>query len=244
MLKQTEPNSLLGNREMISMADKRVVAPNPMKFGLQHTMLRIKDPLISVPFYQNNFNFTLLHTYHFPQWKFSLYFLGILKHGKIWPEQPTKESENKLWKMPIGYSCIELMHNYGSETDNTFQVNNGNVEPYRGFGHLCVMTPNVYESCSELEANGVLFEKKPHEGVMKGLAFALDPDGYWIEIVNRDQNSKYITNKYTLAQTMIRVKDPVKSVNFYRDILKMSLLRERHFSDFSLYYLASLQEGT
>ena len=29
------------------------------------------------------------------------------------------------------------------------------------------------------------FQKKPDEGRMKGLAFALDPDGYWVEIVPR-----------------------------------------------------------
>jgi hypothetical protein len=29
-----------------------------------------------------------------------------------------------------------------------------------------------------MEARGVAFQKKPDEGRMKGLAFALDPDGY------------------------------------------------------------------
>ena len=75
-----------------------------------------------------------------------------------------------------------------------------------------------------------------------GLAFALDPDGYWIEIVSRHEEST-ITNKFTFAQTMIRVKDPVKSLHFFRDILGMTLLKESHMGvgtdwGFSLYFLA------
>jgi lactoylglutathione lyase len=45
-----------------------------------------------------------------------------------------------------------------------WQVNNGNVEPHRGFGHIAVMTKDVYAACAELEANGVSFQKKPDEG--------------------------------------------------------------------------------
>ena len=37
------------------------------------------------------------------------------------------------------------------------------------------------------EEGGVVFHKKPDEGGMKGLAFCLDPDGYWIEIIKRGQ---------------------------------------------------------
>jgi len=42
---------------------------------LQQTMLRIKDPKVSVPFYEKHFEMQLVHKYDFPQWKFSLYFL-------------------------------------------------------------------------------------------------------------------------------------------------------------------------
>lgn len=44
------------------------------------------------------------------------------------------------------------------------QVNNGNVEPYRGFGHIAVMTRDVYAASAELEADGVKFQKRPDEG--------------------------------------------------------------------------------
>lgn len=37
---------------------------------------------------------------------------------------------------------------------------------------------------------------------------------------------------------MLRVKDPQASLGFYRDLLGMRLLAVKHFSDFSLYFLA------
>ena len=106
------------------------------------------------------------------------------------------------------------------------------------------MTPDVYAASEELEANGVKFQKRPNEGRMKGIAFALDPDGYWIEIVRRSAEST-VSNKFTFAQTMQRVKDPSKSIPFYRDLLGMTLLRVCHFPDakFSLYFLATLPAG-
>ena len=62
-------------------------------------------------------------------------------------------------------------------------MSNGNVTPCRGFGHIAVMTPDVYAASAELEANGVKFQKRPNEGRMLGLAFALDPDGYWVSFL-------------------------------------------------------------
>jgi len=219
---------------------------NPHKFSWQQTMLRIKDPLVTLPFYEQNFGFKLIHKYDFPQWNFSLYFLGSVPDGVALPEPGTAESEEYLWTMDG--TCLELTHNHGSEQDASFKVNNGNVEPYRGFGHIAVMTPDVFAASEELEAAGVKFQKKPNEGRMKGIAFALDPDGYWVEIVSRSAESS-VTNKYTFAQTMFRVKDPEKSLRFYKDLLGMSVLRESHYgvgtdSGFSLFFLAHIPEGT
>ena len=64
-------------------------------------MLRIKDPKISVPFYENHLGFKLIHSYDFSQWGFSLYFLGIVPDAEIetLPPPGTKESESYLWSM-------------------------------------------------------------------------------------------------------------------------------------------------
>jgi lactoylglutathione lyase len=64
-----------------------------------------------------------------------------------------------------------------------------------------------------------------------------DPDGYWVEIVKRSDTAN-IPNEYNFSQTMLRVKDPLKSVAFYRK-LGMKVLDERHFADFSLFFLGS-----
>ena len=222
-----------------------VSALNPMGFSWQQTMLRVKNGVESVKFYEKNFNMRLIHVYKFPQWSFDLYFLAILdeNESELPFTIPSPESEKYLWNMRLGNTCLELTHNYGSESDSTFQINNGNVEPFRGFGHIAFMCSDVDHSCSLLESNNVEFQKKPNEGKMKGLAFAKDLDGYWLEIIPR--SSKSIRRQpYTLAQTMLRVKDPIKSLYFYRDLLGMTLLRESHYSDFSLYFLAHLPEGT
>ena len=157
-------------------------------------MLRIKDPVVTVPFYENNFGMKLIHKYDFPQWNFGLYFLGIPPEGTQLPEAGTKASEEYLWN--IDYPVLEFTHNYGTEKDDSFKVNNGNVEPHRGFGHIAMMTHDVNAACDKLEAAGARFQKKPvghcyisflltllmiyhtqNEGRMKGLAFVLDPDG-------------------------------------------------------------------
>eukprot|EP00294_Goniomonas_avonlea_P016195 CAMPEP_0114556202 /NCGR_PEP_ID=MMETSP0114-20121206/9167_1 /TAXON_ID=31324 /ORGANISM="Goniomonas sp, Strain m" /LENGTH=332 /DNA_ID=CAMNT_0001741399 /DNA_START=10 /DNA_END=1008 /DNA_ORIENTATION=+ len=208
----------------------------------QQTMLRIKDPKRTVDFYRDHFNFTLIHTIDFPQWKFSLYFMATLPEGTIAPTPGTPEAEAFLWSFK-GVT-LEFTHNHGSETDDSFTVNNGNVEPHRGFGHIAVACDDVYVACEELEKKGIAFQKKPDEGRMKGLAFALDPDGYWIEVIRRNPDTGF--KGYNLAQTMIRVKDIKRSLAFYCDILGMTLISERHFeaAKFSLYFLAQLPPGT
>lgn len=49
---------------------------------------------------------------------------------------------------------------------------------------------------------------------MKGLAFAYDPDGYWIEVVKRNKDAGH-PETYNLGQTMLRIKDVDKSLDFY-----------------------------
>ena len=165
-------------------------------------MLRIKSPAVSVPFYEKNFGMKLVHWISFPQWKFSVYFLERQREGQTSPEctleKATVDSERYLNNM--SGVALELTHNHGTEDDPDFKVWNGNTgrdagepgtpnyadEPKaRGFGHIAFNCDDVYAMTDKLVANGVNFQKKPDEGRMKGLAFALDPDGYWIELVRR-----------------------------------------------------------
>ena len=77
---------------------------------------------------------------------------------------------------------LELTHNYGTESDAEFHYHSGNSEP-QGFGHICFAVPNLQEAVAWFEQHQVIFKKRPEEGAMKDIAFILDPDGYWIEIV-------------------------------------------------------------
>lgn len=63
---------------------------------------------------------------------------------------------------------------------------------------------------------------------MKGLAFAYDPSGYWIELVKRNAEAGH-PEKFNLGQTMLRVKDIDKSLEFYtgKDGLGMTKASDR-----------------
>ena len=47
---------------------------------------------------------------------------------------------------------------------------------------------------------------------MKGLAFAYDPDGYWVELVKREQSSEDAPD-FALSQTMLRGKSSLALAN-------------------------------
>ena len=53
------------------------------------------------------------------------------------------------------------------------------------------------------------------------------------------------TTGYTFNHTMLRVKDPAKSLAFYTGVLGMTLLAVKKFPDmgFDLYFLAKLTES-
>lgn len=80
---------------------------------------------------------------------------------------------------------------------------------------------------------------------MRSIAFALDPDGYWVEIIgqkNVDETANVQetdTQSYRFNHSMIRVKDPEKSLRFYQDVMGMKLFRtsEQKEAGFTLYFL-------
>ncbi|GAA5959420.1 hypothetical protein JCM21900_006852 [Sporobolomyces salmonicolor] len=140
-------------------------------------MMRIKDPKASLHFYTEILGMELLHK--MDGGDFSNYFLAFPEEGKEHLSQ-----EEKAARKTAREGVLELCHNWGTETDPDFKgYANGNSDPGRGFGHIAVSVDDVQVECDRLEKAGVQFKKKPHEGKMKNIAFVLDPDGYWVEIV-------------------------------------------------------------
>jgi lactoylglutathione lyase len=122
-------------------------------------MLRVQDIEKSINFYQDHLNMRVLRQNEFPDGRFSLTFLG---YGD--------ESEQTV---------LELTHNWDQDA------------PYdlgTGFGHLAIGVTDIYGLCEKLEAQGVPLPRKP--GAMKHgttvIAFIEDPDGYKIELIERN----------------------------------------------------------
>ena len=45
---------------------------------------------------------------------------------------------------------------------------------------------NLDAACERFEEHNVNWQKRPSDGRMRNVAFVLDPDGYWIEIIAKD----------------------------------------------------------
>ncbi|KAF8196586.1 Glyoxalase/Bleomycin resistance protein/Dihydroxybiphenyl dioxygenase [Pholiota molesta] len=145
-------------------------------FKFNHTMLRIKDPKVSLPFYQDIIGMELLSKKEFSD--FTLYFLAFNHDGR---ELTAEEKEATRFSRE---GILELTHNHGTESDPNFQgYASGNSDPGRGFGHIAITVENVETACERFEKLGVQFKKRPSDGKMRHIAFILDPDGYWIEVV-------------------------------------------------------------
>ncbi|MEL7028814.1 MAG: lactoylglutathione lyase [Pseudomonadota bacterium] len=150
------------------------IAKATSDFIFNQTMLRIKDPDVSVAFYSEVLGMTLVKKLDFPEMSFTLYFLA-------YSAADGPNSTQNAFGQP---GVLELTHNYGTESDPDFAGHhNGNSEP-KGFGHIGITVPDVDAACARFEKLGVEFVKRPNDGSMKGLAFIKDPDGYWIEILS------------------------------------------------------------
>lgn len=140
-------------------------------FRFNHTMLRVRDARVSVQFYTEVLGMRLIDEEDMGD--FTLYFLGFPHAGDVAGAMPTHRE-----------GVLELTHNHGTESDAAFAgYASGNSDPGRGFGHLAVVVPDIEAACARFETLGVQWKKRLTDGKMKNIAFLLDPDGYWIEVV-------------------------------------------------------------
>ncbi|EMD33780.1 hypothetical protein CERSUDRAFT_108057 [Gelatoporia subvermispora B] len=145
-------------------------------YQFNHTMIRIKDPKRSIQFYTEVLGMELLSEAKFES--FTLYFFAYDHSGGTLTDREKKNSRFNR------EGVLELTHNHGTESDASFAgYASGNTEPGKGFGHIAITVPDVQAACARFEALGVPFKKRLTDGSMRHIAFILDPDGYWIEIV-------------------------------------------------------------
>jgi lactoylglutathione lyase len=121
-------------------------------------MLRVGDLQRSIDFYTKVMGMKLLRTTDRPDQKYSLAFLGYEAN----PDQAE----------------LELTYNYG-----TTQYNMGTA-----YGHIAIGVENAAATCAAVKAVGgnVTREAGPVKGGSTVIAFVQDPDGYKIELIERD----------------------------------------------------------
>lgn len=131
------------------------------KYRLLHTMIRVRDLKKSIDFYTRHLGMNLLREKEYPDGRFTNVFVG---YG-------SETSE----------TVLELTNNWDQEEA---------YEHGSAFGHLAVAVPDIYKVCEDLMAEGVNIPRPP--GPMKFgagstvMAFIEDPDGYKIELIQRD----------------------------------------------------------
>ncbi len=125
-----------------------------------HTMLRVGDLDKSIDFYVNRLGMNLIRRKDYPHGEFTLAFVG---YGS--------EKDNAV---------IELTHNWSKKSED-YELGNK-------YGHIAIGVKDIYDICQGLEDNGCNVTTKPKTMTNSTtvLAFVEDPDGYKIELIERD----------------------------------------------------------
>jgi lactoylglutathione lyase len=125
---------------------------------LLHTMLRVGDLQRSIDFYTRVLGMQLLRTTERPEQQYSLAFVGYGSN----PD----------------HAEIELTYNHGVS----------GYELGTAYGHIALGVPDVHAACEKIRAAGGTITREP--GPVKGgstvIAFVQDPDGYKIELIQRE----------------------------------------------------------
>ena len=123
-----------------------------------HTMLRVGDMQRSIDFYTQVLGMQLLRKRDNEEYKYTLAFLGF--------EANPAQAE------------LELTYNWGETA----------YDMGTAYGHIAIGVPDAYAACARIKAAGgnVTREAGPVKGGTTVIAFVTDPDGYKIELIQRD----------------------------------------------------------
>ena len=129
---------------------------------LLHTMLRVGDLQRAIDFYTQVLGMQLLRTTQRPEQKYDLAFVGYAAN----PEQAE----------------IELTYNHGVSAYDLGSA----------YGHIAIGVADVAATCEAVRAKAAALggaitrEAGPVMGGSTVIAFITDPDGYKIELIQRD----------------------------------------------------------
>ena len=161
---------------------ENITTTETSSYRFNHTMIRIKDPEKSLSFYQEVMGMNLIRTNENKDANFTLYFLG---YPGTYPTLKPEDTPNEVNPSAFREGLLELTWNYGTEKEEGQVYHNGNDQP-QGFGHICVSVDDLQKCCEYLESKKVNWKKRLQDGRMKTVAFVLDPDDYWIEIIQNE----------------------------------------------------------
>jgi len=125
-------------------------------------MLRVGNLQRSIDFYTKVLDMKLLRTTERPEQKYSLAFVGYGSN----PEQAE----------------IELTYNHGVES----------YEMGSAYGHIAIGVPDCAAACDRIKKHAAQYggtvtrEAGPVKGGATVIAFVTDPDGYKVELIERD----------------------------------------------------------
>jgi lactoylglutathione lyase len=121
-------------------------------------MLRVGDLDRALAFYIDVLGMRLLRRQDYPEGRFTLVFVGY-----------DDESEG---------TALELTYNWGVD----------HYEPGTAYGHLAIEVDDARRACDAIRAKGgkIVREAGPMKHGKTVIAFVEDPDGYKIELIERD----------------------------------------------------------
>lgn len=120
-----------------------------------HAMIRVKDLDQALDFFCNKLGLKETRRHDHPEGRYTLVFISELDENS--PE-------------------IELTYNWDQDSAYTSG---------RNFGHLAFEVDNIYETCANLQAKGVIINRPPRDGRM---AFIRSPDLISIELLQRGKS--------------------------------------------------------
>ena len=124
-----------------------------------HTMLRVGDLDRSISFYPEVMGMQLLRKSDNEQYRYTLAFVGY---------QPEKEG-----------AVLELTYNWD---ESEYDLGTG-------YGHIAIEVDDAADTCDAIRNAGgtVTREAGPVKGGSTVIAFVQDPDGYKIELIEKNQ---------------------------------------------------------